>query len=235
MNLLLTNPLSSSFLVLACTIRRFECPYVIHPSGDLPRQTPTTNTTMGLFNKRNTTPVAADTTTATGSHREKRPRRHSKSHSSSYNSRPSFGQWLKATWLDILTMAAMGAIGLGVYMADPAPSRSFPSTYPVQHINHHHLTHYSRLPGWRDCLPRVCLPPAQRNHPHLGRRPHGLFHSLCRLFDRADSRPQLLGCQQCHYRPSILSHYRRSLPGLHQMAHWRSPPSLPRRLQACYP
>lgn len=28
--------------------------------------------------------------------------------------RPSFGQWLKYTWLDILTMAAMGAIGLGV-------------------------------------------------------------------------------------------------------------------------
>jgi hypothetical protein len=28
--------------------------------------------------------------------------------------RPSFGQWLKYTWLDILTMAIMGAIGLGV-------------------------------------------------------------------------------------------------------------------------
>jgi diacylglycerol diphosphate phosphatase/phosphatidate phosphatase len=81
---------------------------------------------MGLFNKRNTAPVAADTTTATASHREKRPRRHSKSLPSSYNTRPSFGQWLKATWLDIITMAAMGAVGLGVYMADPAPSRSFP-------------------------------------------------------------------------------------------------------------
>jgi diacylglycerol diphosphate phosphatase / phosphatidate phosphatase len=32
----------------------------------------------------------------------------------SMSSRPTFGQWLKATWLDILTMAAMGAIGLGV-------------------------------------------------------------------------------------------------------------------------
>ncbi|CAD6444516.1 2f5a4c19-cbae-4962-b20a-14172f85d918 [Sclerotinia trifoliorum] len=40
--------------------------------------------------------------------------------------RPSFGQWLKVTWLDILTMAAMGAVGLGVYEAHPAPSRSFP-------------------------------------------------------------------------------------------------------------
>jgi diacylglycerol diphosphate phosphatase/phosphatidate phosphatase len=28
--------------------------------------------------------------------------------------RPTFGQWLKATWLDILTMAIMGIIGLGV-------------------------------------------------------------------------------------------------------------------------
>lgn len=44
----------------------------------------------------------------------------------SMNKRPSFGQWLKVTWLDILTMAAMGAVGLGVYEAHPAPSRSFP-------------------------------------------------------------------------------------------------------------
>ncbi|CAG9945945.1 unnamed protein product [Clonostachys rosea f. rosea IK726] len=43
--------------------------------------------------------------------------------------RPSFGQWLKCTWLDIVTMIAMGAIGLGVYMAKPAPSRSFPVTF----------------------------------------------------------------------------------------------------------
>lgn len=30
------------------------------------------------------------------------------------NARPRFGQWLKATWLDFLTMVIMGAIGLGV-------------------------------------------------------------------------------------------------------------------------
>ena len=28
--------------------------------------------------------------------------------------RPRFGQWLKIIWLDLVTMAAMGAIGLGV-------------------------------------------------------------------------------------------------------------------------
>lgn len=44
----------------------------------------------------------------------------------SMNKRPPFGQWLKVTLLDILTMVAMGAIGLGVYEAHPAPSRSFP-------------------------------------------------------------------------------------------------------------
>lgn len=32
----------------------------------------------------------------------------------SMSKRPSFGQWLKLTWLDILTMVIMGAIGLGV-------------------------------------------------------------------------------------------------------------------------
>ena len=36
---------------------------------------------------------------------------------------------LKMTWIDLLTMAAMGAIGLGVYKAHPAPSRSFPVTF----------------------------------------------------------------------------------------------------------
>ncbi|KAM6486441.1 phosphatidic acid phosphatase type 2/haloperoxidase [Trichoderma sp. SZMC 28011] len=45
------------------------------------------------------------------------------------HSRPSFGQWLRVTWLDILTMVAMGAIGLGVYEAKPAPTRSFPVTF----------------------------------------------------------------------------------------------------------
>lgn len=66
--------------------------------------------------------------------------------------RPSFGQWLKYTWLDIVTMACMGAIGLGVrdlpqdishysrlrtdsiffiqvYEAHPAPTRSFAVTF----------------------------------------------------------------------------------------------------------
>ena len=33
------------------------------------------------------------------------------------------------TWLDLLTMVIMGAIGLGVYEAHPAPSRSFPVTF----------------------------------------------------------------------------------------------------------
>ncbi|KAH7308605.1 phosphatidic acid phosphatase type 2/haloperoxidase [Stachybotrys elegans] len=43
--------------------------------------------------------------------------------------RPTFGQWLKHTWLDLITMVVMGAIGLGVYFARPAPSRSFPVTF----------------------------------------------------------------------------------------------------------
>ncbi|KAL7933964.1 phosphatidic acid phosphatase type 2/haloperoxidase [Trichoderma chlorosporum] len=45
------------------------------------------------------------------------------------NSRPSFGQWLRVTGLDILTMVIMGAIGLGIYEAKPAPTRSFPVTF----------------------------------------------------------------------------------------------------------
>ncbi|WVW80801.1 hypothetical protein I302_102788 [Kwoniella bestiolae CBS 10118] len=37
-----------------------------------------------------------------------------------------FGSWIRLHAVDLITMAAMGAIGLGVYEADPAPTRSFP-------------------------------------------------------------------------------------------------------------
>ncbi|KAI9772377.1 MAG: hypothetical protein M1835_006272 [Candelina submexicana] len=90
---------------------------------------------MGIFSRRARAdgPVASTTaanTTATGNghshaHHEKTTNRVHGGHGH-LNSRPPFGQWLKATWLDILTMIALGAIGLGVYNADPAPSRSFP-------------------------------------------------------------------------------------------------------------
>ncbi|KAG5994101.1 hypothetical protein E4U43_003318 [Claviceps pusilla] len=47
----------------------------------------------------------------------------------SMHSRPTFGQWLRHTALDIVTMIVMGAVGLGVYMVRPAPSRSFAITF----------------------------------------------------------------------------------------------------------
>jgi membrane-associated phospholipid phosphatase len=79
---------------------------------------------MGFFNRRSA-PVDANTQHATGT----QEKHHGHNGTKPHNSRPTFGQWIKATWLDILTMAAMGAIGLGVYMARPAPSRSFPITF----------------------------------------------------------------------------------------------------------
>ena len=73
--------------------------------------------------------------TNTTTHR-RRNRSHSRSrrtpfdiNSGHYNRRPSFGQWLKFTWLDILTMAILGALALGLNYAGPAPSRSFPVTF----------------------------------------------------------------------------------------------------------
>ena len=77
---------------------------------------------MGLFSRRQHGAVIADTTTTTTTrHREKRG-----PIVMDMSRRPSFGQWVKVTWLDIATMAIMGIIGLGVYEAHPAPSRSFP-------------------------------------------------------------------------------------------------------------
>jgi diacylglycerol diphosphate phosphatase/phosphatidate phosphatase len=51
--------------------------------------------------------------------------RHHHSHHT-HGARPTFGQWLKFTLLDLITMLVMGMIGLGVYFAKPAPTRSFP-------------------------------------------------------------------------------------------------------------
>ncbi|KAH8789863.1 putative lipid phosphate phosphatase 1 [Hyaloscypha sp. PMI_1271] len=77
---------------------------------------------MGLFSRRQHGAATADTTTTTTTrHREKRG-----PIIMDMSRRPSFGQWLKVTWLDIATMAIMGIVGLGVYEAHPAPSRSFP-------------------------------------------------------------------------------------------------------------
>ncbi|EXJ66414.1 uncharacterized protein A1O5_10566 [Cladophialophora psammophila CBS 110553] len=86
---------------------------------------------MGLFSRRAQGPAANGHTHnghALRHEKRARPGRFDID-SGDFNRRPSFGQWLKFTWLDILTMAAMGAIGLGVYEAKPAPSRSFPVTF----------------------------------------------------------------------------------------------------------
>ncbi|KAH8926813.1 PAP2-domain-containing protein [Atractiella rhizophila] len=42
-----------------------------------------------------------------------------------YGTRYTFREWAGDHWLDIITLALLGAVGLGVYFADPAPSRSF--------------------------------------------------------------------------------------------------------------
>ena len=41
----------------------------------------------------------------------------------STTTRPRFGQWLKATWLDLLTMVILGAVGLGVGACKISPSQ----------------------------------------------------------------------------------------------------------------
>lgn len=79
---------------------------------------------MGLFNRR-TKPADANTTAAIGNERHNRrsimstkERKYDSNHTlyseHTLNKRPSFGQWIKVTWPDILTMVVMGIIGLGV-------------------------------------------------------------------------------------------------------------------------
>jgi diacylglycerol diphosphate phosphatase / phosphatidate phosphatase len=88
---------------------------------------------MRLFNRR-TRPVGANTATSmdpidtpttaptggNGATREKTGfigmlhGRHNGTYPETRNSRPTFGQWIKQTWIDIITMVILGAIGLGV-------------------------------------------------------------------------------------------------------------------------
>jgi diacylglycerol diphosphate phosphatase/phosphatidate phosphatase len=77
------------------------------------------------------------------------------------STRPTFGQWLKHTALDIVTMAILGAIGLGVYFADPAPSRSFAITFSDGEIVHPDFAYPFRkeiIPIWAAAMLAVFVP-----------------------------------------------------------------------------
>lgn len=117
-----------------------------------------------MFNRRARDSTAAATTTG-NHHTEKSSRREHGSRNShtpiDMSRRPTFGQWLKVTWLDILTMAAMGAIGLGVYMAKPAPSRSFPVYFQNGEIVYPQFAYPLRneiVPIWAAALLAALVP-----------------------------------------------------------------------------
>ncbi|KAI1734646.1 phosphatidic acid phosphatase type 2/haloperoxidase [Xylaria scruposa] len=77
---------------------------------------------MGFFNRRDH--AGAEPNHVNGTRRS----RHA-NNTYSMATRPSFGQWLKVTWIDIVTFILMGALGLGIYEAPPAPNRSFAVTF----------------------------------------------------------------------------------------------------------
>jgi diacylglycerol diphosphate phosphatase / phosphatidate phosphatase len=71
---------------------------------------------MRFFNRR-AAAVDADTATATGTPHTTERKLHGRHHYSSggaFNARPTFGEWIRGTALDLITMLILGAIGLGV-------------------------------------------------------------------------------------------------------------------------
>ncbi|KAM3422919.1 PA-phosphatase related-family protein [Cercospora zeina] len=118
---------------------------------------------MPLFTRRNP-PADANTATAVGGNHEKHSgRRAARSDygEAALNSRPTFGQWVKMTWPDLLTMVVMGAIGLGVYEAPPAPSRSFPVTFADGEVVYPQFAYPSRqeiVPIWAAALLASLVP-----------------------------------------------------------------------------
>lgn len=96
---------------------------------------------MGIFSRKQrvnegpagttTAPTTTTTKTSRKSHGHKAPTYYSMA------TKPSFGQWLKYTWLDIVTMAALGIIGLGVCDISPSIPR--------------YLHRYYQLPMFAPC------------------------------------------------------------------------------------
>ncbi|KAG9124438.1 hypothetical protein FRC07_011633 [Ceratobasidium sp. 392] len=73
----------------------------------------------------------------------------------------SLGRWIRLYGVDLITMAAMGAIGLGVYMAKPAPSRSFPVYYDSGEIVYPQFAYPLRkeiIPIWLAALIAFIVP-----------------------------------------------------------------------------
>ncbi|KAK8244791.1 PAP2 superfamily protein [Phyllosticta capitalensis] len=124
---------------------------------------------MGLFTRRE--PAADNATTSTapstapvvgnGHHHRTNGKHHGPVYNEALNKRPPFGQWLKVTWPDILTMVCMGVIGLGVYQADPAPSRSFPVTFSDGEVVYPEFAYPMRneiIPIWAAALIAALVP-----------------------------------------------------------------------------
>ncbi|GAA5970336.1 hypothetical protein JCM3765_003047 [Sporobolomyces pararoseus] len=75
--------------------------------------------------------------------------------------RPTVGEWFKTYYVDLLTMAAIGAISLGVYEADPAPTRSFPITFSDGQIVYPEVAYPLRkniIPIWAAALIAFFVP-----------------------------------------------------------------------------
>ncbi|KAK7752145.1 hypothetical protein SLS62_005889 [Diatrype stigma] len=84
---------------------------------------------MRFFNREKNPNQAAPAAAASNGHSSRRRNREYTPATYTMMHKPPFGQWLKHTWGDILTMVLMGVLGLAVYEAPPAPTRSFPVTF----------------------------------------------------------------------------------------------------------
>jgi hypothetical protein len=80
---------------------------------------------MRFFNRR-AAAVDANTETATGTPQRTGKgfhRGHGHSSGGAFNARPTFGEWIRGTAQDLITMFILGAIGLGVSFSNqPNPA-----------------------------------------------------------------------------------------------------------------
>jgi hypothetical protein len=141
-------------------------------------------------------PVAQDQgilPTHTHTHDSKLHNHSSSQRHAGFGGRPSVGQWFKHTAVDLITMLVMGMIGLGVYFADPAPSRSFPVAFKDGEIVYPQFSYPLRkeiVPIWVSLFNLFKLSETKEN---LGCCNAGIFRASYSLCHQSDSGSEFLG------------------------------------------
>lgn len=168
---------------------------------------------------------ATDSASTTGSHARKDPL------VMNMSQRPTFGQWIKVTWIDLVTMAIMGMIGLAVSNTTSHLLSRSNISEGLQGSSGTISLVSDLLPKWRNRLPSIRLPHAKRNRADLGCYSSRLSGPCLHFPHMPDPSSFVLGLEQRHHRTFLLPSHHSYFPSHPQVAYWRTPTTFLDRVQ----